>query len=180
MAAMSQVDLGSGVPTSVSAEVAILGSMLLDPVAVVDATAKLHPDDFSLDSHQRVYRAILDLLAQGHAVDYITVMEALSKKKELDAIGGPAYLAYLSEDVPRNMNIESYVRIVKDKSLLRQLMGIFTEGLALAQEADDDATKVLNDVEVKLAEVRGFGHSARFFGHPGNCGVIVWKHRRAL
>ena len=169
MAASSQIDmgsLGSGVPTSVSAEVAILGSMLLDPVAVVDATAKLRADDFSLDSHQRVYRAIVDLLAGGHAVDYITVMEALSKRKELDAIGGPAYLAFLSEDVPRNMNIESYVRIVKDKSLLRQLMGIFSEGLAQASDADEEATTVLNDVEVRLAEVADSAIQRGFSGIP--------------
>ena len=180
MAAASQFDLGSGVPTSVSAEVAILGSMMLDPVAVVDATAKLHAEDFSLDSHQRVYRAIEELIRQGHAIDYITVMEALTKKKELDAIGGPAYLAYLTEDVPRNMNIESYVRIVKDKSLLRQLMGIFTEGLALAQEADDDATKVLNDVESQTCRGGGFGDSARVFGHSGHRGLVVRVDRCAV
>ena len=152
MATLSQLDLGS-VPTSLHAEIAILGAMLLDPVAVVDATAKLHPEDFSLDSHQRIYRAILGLLAVGHAVDYITVMEALSRNRELDAIGGPAYLAYLSEDVPRQMNVENYVRIVKDKSLLRQLMGIFNEGIAAASDQNEEATTVLNDVEVRLAEV---------------------------
>ncbi len=49
-------------------------------------------------------------------------MDALSKRKELEAIGGPAYLAYLTEGIPRNLNIETYVRIIKDKSLLRQLL----------------------------------------------------------
>jgi replicative DNA helicase len=153
VAATSQFDLRNGLPTAVHAEIAILGSMLLDPVAVVDATAKLRAEDFSLDSHQRVYRAILELLAVGHAVDYVTVIEALSKRGELDAIGGREYLFYLTEDVPRGMNVESYVRIVKDKSLLRQLMSIFTEGLAIASDHVEDATTVLNDIEVRLAEV---------------------------
>ena len=91
-------------------------------------------------------------------------MDALTRRKELDAVGGAAYLAYLTEGIPRNPNVESYVRIVKDKSLLRQLLGIFHEGMALASDQSEDATQVLNSVEVKLAEVadsaiqRGFSN----------------------
>ena len=153
-----------GLPSSVQTEVTVLGAMLLDAVAITDATARLRPEDFALDSHQRIYRVMTDLLAQGHAVDLITVMEALSRRKELDAVGGAAYLAYLTEGIPRNPNVESYVRIVKDKSLLRQLLGIFHEGMTAAADQSEDATQVLNDVEVKLAEVadsaiqRGFSN----------------------
>ena len=153
-----------GLPSSIQTEVTVLGAMLLDAVAITDATAKLRPEDFALDSHQRVYRVMVDLLALGHAVDLITVMDALTKRRELDAIGGAAYLAFLTEGIPRNPNIESYVRIVKDKSLLRQLLSIFNEGMAAAADQTEDATKVLNDVEVRLAEVadsaiqRGFSN----------------------
>ena len=153
-----------GLPSSIQTEVTVLGAMLLDAVAITDATAKLRPEDFALDSHQRVYRVMVELLALGHAVDLITVMDALTKRRELDAIGGAAYLAFLTEGIPRNPNIESYVRIVKDKSLLRQLLGIFNEGMAAAADQTEDATKVLNDVEVRLAEVadsaiqRGFSN----------------------
>jgi replicative DNA helicase len=142
-----------GLPSSIQTEVTVLGAMLLDAVAITDATAKLHPEDFSLDSHQRVYRVMVDLLALGHAVDLITVMDALSKRRELDAIGGAAYLAFLTEGIPRNPNIESYVRIVKDKSLLRQLLGIFNDGMVAASDQTEDATTVLNDVEKRLADV---------------------------
>ena len=153
-----------GLPSSIQTEITVLGAMLLDAVAITDATAKLRSEDFALDSHQRIYRVMSDLLAQGHAVDLITVMDALSRRKELDAVGGAAYLAYLTEGIPRSPNIESYVRIVKDKSLLRQLLGIFNEGMALASDQSEDATQVLNNVEVKLAEVadsaiqRGFSN----------------------
>ena len=81
-----------GLPSSIQTEVTVLGAMLLDAVAITDATARLRPEDFALDSHQRVYRTITDLLQSGHAVDLITVMDALGKRKELDAIGGAAYL----------------------------------------------------------------------------------------
>ncbi len=154
MATIAQLSSPSeGLPASIHNEVAILGAMLLDSVAISDATAKLRADDFALDSHRRIYQAMMDLAAVGHAVDYLTVMDALSKKKELDSIGGASYLAYLSEGIPRNLNIESYVRIVKDKSLLRQLMAIFNDGASRAADQGEEATNVLGDVEARLAEV---------------------------
>jgi replicative DNA helicase len=155
-----------GLPSSIQTEVTVLGAMLLDAVAITDATAKLHPEDFSLDSHQRVYRVIVDLLQQGHAVDLITVMDALQKRRELDAIGGAAYLAFLTEGIPRNPNIESYVRIVKDKSLLRQLLGIFNDGMVAASDQTEDATTVLNDVEKRLADVADSAIQRGFSGIP--------------
>jgi replicative DNA helicase len=153
MASLAQLTSADGLPSSVHTEVAILGAMLLDGVAISDATAKLKADDFSLDSHQRIYRAMVDLMAKGHGVDYLTVQEELSRRRELDSVGGPAYLAFLSEGIPRNFNIESYVRIVKDKSLLRQLMGIFHDGGIRAADQSEDAITVLGDVEAQLAEV---------------------------
>ena len=142
-----------GLPSSIQTEFTVLGAMLLDAVAITDATAKLRPEDFALDSHQRIYRIMVDLMALGHAVDLITVMDALTKRRELDAIGGAAYLAFLTEGIPRNPNIESYVRIVKDKSLLRQLMGIFHDGAIRAADQGEDAITVLGDVEALLADV---------------------------
>ena len=153
MASFAQLTAPDGLPSSIHTEIAILGAMLLDGVAISDATAKLKAEDFSLDSHQRVYKCIVDLMAVGHAVDYTTVRADLERKRELDSIGGPAYLAYLSEGIPRNFNIESYVRIVKDKSLLRQLMSIFHDGATRASDQSEDAISVLGDVEAKLADV---------------------------
>ncbi len=164
MASFPQTDFLQEAPKSIHAEIAVLGSMMLDGVAIMDATEKLGAEDFSLDSHQRIYRAINDLLAVGHAVDYITVIEALAKKRELDAIGGQAYLAFLTEGLPRSLNIESYVRIVKDKSLLRQLMSIFNEGTALAGDVDKEAIEVLSDVEARLAEVADSAIKRSFSG----------------
>ena len=166
MANFTQQHVADQIPASIHTEIAILGAMLLDPLAVTDATAKLRVEDFSLDSHQRVYKSIVELLAVGHAVDYLTVMDALAKKRELDAIGGPAYLAYLSEGIPRNLNIEAYVRIVKDKSLLRQLMGIFNDGMTQAAEQAEEATKVLGDIEARLAEVADSAIQRGFTGVP--------------
>jgi replicative DNA helicase len=153
MASLAQLSPADGLPSSVHTEIAILGAMLLDSVAISDATEKLKAEDFSLDSHQRVFRAIVDLMAKGQGIDYLTVQEELARRRELDSIGGPAYLAYLTEGIPRNFNIESYVQIVRDKSLLRQLMGIFHDGGIRAADQSEDAITVLGDVEAQLADV---------------------------
>src|ERR1700760_3329845 len=167
MAALAMTNsMDEGLPASVQTEITVLGAMLLDAVAITDATAKLRPEDFMLDSHQRVYRVMMDLMAVGQAVDLITVMDALQKRRELDAIGGAAYLSFLTEGIPRNPNIESYVRIVKDKSLLRQLLGIFNDGMVAASDQSEDATQVLNAVEVKLAEVADSAIQRGFSGIP--------------
>ncbi len=164
MATLAQLEDIQGLPSSLHAEVAILGAMLLDALAINDATGRLKTEDFSLDSHRRVYQVMLDLMQLGHAVDLITVREALSRKKELEAIGGPPYLAYLAEGIPRNLNIESYVRIVKDKSLLRQLMSIFNDGMGRASDQSDEAINVLSDIEARLGEVADQAITRSFSG----------------
>ncbi|HEY0263459.1 MAG TPA: replicative DNA helicase [Granulicella sp.] len=140
-------------PASVHAEMTILGGMLVEPVAITDASMVLKADDFSLDSHRRIYSAMMGLSEAGHAVDIVTVSEELRRRKELDSIGGIAYLASLSEGLPRKLSIESYVRIVLDKSLMRQLMTVCDLGLAAAGEQSEEALEVLNDVSTRLMEI---------------------------
>jgi replicative DNA helicase len=117
-------DQPTALPSSVHMEIAILGAMMLDAIALQDALEHLRADDFSLDSHQRVYRAIRGVLAEGLAVDFLSVQDYLTDHKELEAIGGPAYLAHLTEGVPRNLNITTYVFTVKDKARLRAAQSI--------------------------------------------------------
>ena len=142
-----------GRPASVHAEMTILGGMLVDPVSIVDATMLLKAEDFALDSHRRIYTVMLHLAEVGHAVDIVTVAEELKKRKELDSIGGIPYLASLSEGLPRKLSIESYVRIVRDKSLMRQLMTVCDMGIIDAAEQSKGALDVLNDVSQRLVEI---------------------------
>jgi replicative DNA helicase len=142
-----------GLPASEHTERVILGAMMLEPLAVIDATSRLEPDDFALDSHRRVYRVIVELLAVGYAIDSITVQNELVRRRELDSVGGAGWFAELTSNIPRRINIEDYVRIVKDKSLLRQMMGIFNDGLIRTSDQAEDAINVLSDVEARLAEV---------------------------
>ena len=140
-------------PTSVHAEMTILGAMLVEPVAIIDATMLLKTDDFALDSHRKIYAAMLQLVELGHGVDIVTVTDYLNKKKELDSVGGLPYLASLSEGLPRKLSIESYVRIVRDKSLMRQLLSVCDMGMIEASDQSREALDVLNQVTGRLTEI---------------------------
>jgi replicative DNA helicase len=140
-------------PASVHAEMTILGAMLVEPVAIIDATMLLKIDDFALDSHRKIYAAILQLVEVGYGVDIVTVTDYLSKKKELDSVGGLPYLASLSEGLPRKLSIESYVRIVRDKSLMRQLLTVCDMGMIEASDQSREALDVLNQVTSRLTEI---------------------------
>jgi replicative DNA helicase len=153
MASYPQLIASQGRPSAEHAERTILGAMLLEPLAVIDATMLLKADDFALESHRRIYGAILHLSEVGHAIDLITVGEALRKEKVLDSIGGRPYLASLTEDLPRHLSIESYVRIVRDKSLLRQLMTVCDTGMMEAADQASEAIDVLNTVSNRLMEI---------------------------
>ena len=164
MAALAEILTDRGLPASTQTERAILGAMMVDSSALTDATGRLVGEDFSLDSHRRVYGAILGLVLIGRAVDTITVRDALESKRELDAVGGPAYLAYLTEGIPYAFNVEEYVRIVKDKSLLRQVMTICQTAMARAADQSEDALDVLNGTEQALMEVSEKGIQRGFAG----------------
>ncbi len=156
-------------PASLHAEQTILGGMLVEPLAITDATLLLRADDFALDSHRKLYDVMLHLSERGHAVDIITVAEELRRRKELDSIGGMAYLYQLSEGLPRKLSIESYVRIVRDKSLLRKLMQVCDTGLMEAADQSLEAIDVLNQVETRLMDISEQAVSGGF----SNIGEIV-------
>jgi replicative DNA helicase len=131
----------------------ILGAMLVEPVAIIDATMYLKVDDFALDSHRKIYSAMMVLSQAGHAIDIVTVSEELRKRKELDSVGSVAYLASLTEGLPRKLSVESYVAIVRDKSLMRQLMTVCDVGMAAAADQSEEALQVLNNVSSRLMEI---------------------------
>ena len=124
MATIPDLRLDTGLPANIDAEKTILGAILLDNAAHAEAAEKLASDDFSLDSHRRIFLRMTELMDAQRAVDIVTLANELARYKEVEAVGGVAYLASLTEGLPRRPVIEEYIRIVKDKSLLRKLMGI--------------------------------------------------------
>jgi replicative DNA helicase len=166
MASLSDVSLERGLPASVEAERSILGAILLDNHSYNEAAEKLRSEDFSLDSHRRIYSRMAELIDAHRAVDIVTLAEELARRKEVEAVGGVAYLASLTEGLPRRPSIEEYVRIVKDKSLARQLIGICNTAITRAADQSDEALVVLDAAESGLLEVSERGITRGFAGIP--------------
>ena len=145
--------LDAGLPANIDAEKTILGAILLDNAAHSEAAERLEPDDFSLDSHRRIFQRMTDLMNEQRAVDIVTLSHELSRYKEIESVGGVAYLASLTEGLPIRPVIEDYVRIVKDKSLLRRLMLICSAAIARAADQSETALEVLGAAETALLEV---------------------------
>jgi replicative DNA helicase len=158
--------LDRGLPASVEAERSILGAILLDNHSYNEAAEKLSSEDFFLDSHRRIYSRMAELIDAHRAVDIVTLAEELARRKEVEAVGGVAYLASLTEGLPRRPSIEEYVRIVKDKSLARQLIVICNTAIIRAADQSDEALVVLDSAESGLLEVSERGITRGFAGIP--------------
>jgi replicative DNA helicase len=152
MSAFPNIDGDIERPVSIHAEMTILGAMLVEPTAIDDAMKLLREDDFVLDSHRRIYSAITRLAKDGWPVDIITATNLLTARKHLHSVGGLPYIASLSEGLPRRLSIESYVRIVRDKSLMRRAMNICDRALVRMQDTTEEAMVIISDTEAELAK----------------------------
>ena len=151
--ATTDYSLERGLPISLEAERSILGAILLDNSLYDQAAESLLPDDFSLDAHRRVYSRMRDLRETGRPVDMITLVEELDRRKEVEAIGGVAYLSSLIDGVPERPSIEHYVHIVRNKSLLRGLINVAQNAIAEAIDHADEAEEVLGRAEQAIFQL---------------------------
>lgn len=119
-------------PHSLAAEQSVLGGVLLDNSAWPAVQAVLRFSDFYTKPHQVLFRALAAMLADGQAVDVLTVHEFLISKGHAETVGGLAYIGQLARDTPSVANIGSYAAIVKDKSIARQVL---VQGRALMDQA---------------------------------------------
>ncbi len=120
---MSAVNVSEkGLPTNVDAERFVLGSILLNDSFYVQAAGTLLPEDFSLDKHRRIFRRMGELQERNEKIDRITIANELMKFNELEACDGLSYLVSLDDGLPQMPNLDSYIRIVKDKAILRSII----------------------------------------------------------
>lgn len=146
-----------GLPTNLDAERFVLGSILLDDVLFVQAAGTLEPDDFSLEKHRRIFRRMGELHERGERIDRITIANELMKFNELEACDGLTYLVSLDDGLPQIPNLDAYIRIVKDKSVLRRI--IFTSQhmmnrCLLGEEAPEEILAGAEETLLKLGEAR--------------------------
>jgi replicative DNA helicase len=141
-------------PHNLEAEQSILGGLMVDPFAFDMVSAQISEDDFYKVANRKVYAAINQLYAKSQPIDIITVSNWLSDHKELDAIGGPAYLAEVMNSTPSAANIESYAKIVHEKALLRTLIHMSGEMVEKAyDESYETVEGFLDEVEGKIFSI---------------------------
>ncbi len=136
---MAGLELGKKPPQAVDLEEAILGAIMLEKDALVNIQGLLKPESFYKESHQKIYRAIQNLSVRHEPIDLYTVSEELKKKGELDEIGGPYYLSQLTLRVGSAAHIEFHAKIVAQKYIQRELIGISSE---IQRDSFDDAIEV--------------------------------------
>jgi len=119
---LESIETPTALPQNLDAERAVLGAILIDNLTLSVVSPILKEADFFLETHRRIYRALLDLSARSSAIDLVTVREELDKSGAMERAGGPAYLASLIDGIPDVFNAEHYARIVKEKSTLRRLI----------------------------------------------------------
>src|SRR5271167_3792737 len=137
-------------PAAIEAERSILGAILLDNTLTHEALSSIRASHFSLDAHRRIYAAIVALVDAGAAADEITLAEKLGDRGDLEAVGGAAYLALLTDGVVERPSIAHYCRIVREKAMLRGIINIAHNAIAEAIEPRGDFEQVLSRMESSL------------------------------
>ena len=157
MMASPDLALEKGLPANPDAERYVLGSILLNDSLYLQVAGVLEGDDFSLEKHRRIFGRMKDLYDRGVRVDRVTVADELMKQGQLESVDGLSYLISLDEGLPEIANLDGYVRIVKDKSILRKLIynaqSVINRCL-LGEEEPDTILASTEESLLKLGESR--------------------------
>ena len=140
-------------PHSDEAEKSVLGAALIDAQTFYNVTEILNPGDFYSKSHQEIYQTMLDLYMRSEPIDAVTVSESLKRKNSLEAVGGRAYIAFLTTVVPTTANATQYARIVAEKAMLRRLIAAAGDIVEKSYEEKLESNKVLDYAEASIFDI---------------------------
>lgn len=140
-------------PQSVEAEKTALGGILLNNKNLNVVLSIISPEDFYKDSNRKIIEKIISLVDKGKPVDVVTLSEELQKEGNLDEVGGASYVSSLMDGVPKSLNIEFYAQIIKEKSLLRQLILSSAKIISSSYEQREDADQLLDEAQASIIEV---------------------------
>ncbi len=150
-------------PQNIEAECGVLGSIIIDPEAIVQVSDFLHPDDFYRDAHRTIYEVILQLYEEHEPADFITICDELERRSKLEEVGGASYITSLVNQVPTSGNVEFYGRIVERTAILRRLIHAAGQIAAIAYE-EVDADIALDKAEKLIFEISQ-RHARSDFSH---------------
>ena len=150
---MADISLEKTLPHNLEAERSILGAILLDDKAFLAVFELLKCQDFYLEGHRRIFDHMLQLVSNGRPIDLVTLKEELQRANELESVGGAAYLAGLTDYLPRALNVEYYAQIVRSKSTLRRLIQISSEIMARSYQDEELAEDLLQHVQKAIFDI---------------------------
>ena len=156
---MPSIDLAleKGLPANLDAERFVLGAIMTDDTFFIQVAGSIDPDDFSLEKHRKIYGRMMDLSARGERIDRVTLANELMKQGQLESCDGLSYLVSLDDGLPQLFNLDSYVRIVKDKSVLRRIIFASQKLIDRCFIGEDEPDNILAHAEetlLKLGETR--------------------------
>ncbi len=149
----NKMEIGKVPPHDIEAEQAIIGSMLTDKDAVISSIEVLKEEDFYREDNRAIYTAILNLYNKAEPIDIITVKSELESMGKFEQIGGLEYLAQLPEKVPTTANAMKYIKIVEEKSILRNLIKTANEIIELGYDPMQDAEDIMEGAEKKIFNI---------------------------
>jgi replicative DNA helicase len=153
--ALDKVALEKGLPANIDAERFILGSVLLDASRFIEIAGLIVQEDFALEKHRRIFLRMFELHERGEKIDRITVAEELMRHNELESVDGLGYLVSLDDGMPHIANLESYVKIVRDKATLRRIVHTSQHMMNRALMAEEEPGEILasaGEALLKLGE----------------------------
>jgi len=146
--------LGNNLPTNLDAEKSVLAAILLNSNNLTLVSDVLKPVDFYLKQHQIIYQAMLDVAQTDHQIDILVLQDELEKKQLLEASGGVVYLMELQEDIPSIGMIAQHAKIVKDKSILRELISSASDIITTCYDQNiKEIDTVLDSSEKKIFQI---------------------------
>ena len=147
------MELGKVPPHDDEAEQAVIGSMMTDKDAVISAIEVLKPEDFYREDNKTIYTAIMNLYAKAEPIDIITLKDELTSIGKLEPVGGLEYLATLPDKVPTTANVEKYIKIVEEKSILRSLIKTANELIEIGYDQNEEVEVLMDNAEKKIFDL---------------------------
>jgi replicative DNA helicase len=149
----SAVVLEKGLPANLDAERFVLGSILLDDSYFIQTAGAIQPDDFSLEKHRRIFARMAEIHERGEKIDRVTLANELMTRNQLESCDGLSYLVSLDDGLPQTFNIESYIRIVKDKAILRKIIFSSQHLMNRCISSDEEPSQILAGAEETLLKL---------------------------
>jgi replicative DNA helicase len=153
MSSPTSIALEKGLPSNVDAERFVLGSILLDDSAFLDVAGRLNAEDFCLDKHRKIFSRMVQLHERSERIDRVTLANELLRYNELESVDGLTYLVSLDDGLPKIPNLDSYVKIIRDKAVLRRIITASQHMMNRCLLAEEDPDQILAGAEETLLKL---------------------------